>query len=116
MARGAWRLTVRHGSRVQKLRFESAQAAIDGARDQIDRVRREGNLPPIFALRDFEPGQRVHARIEVSGPGLLRPPQGGIDVTGDGSVVAYTGAVRKQPLGADTIDELLERLRSALVG
>lgn len=76
-------------------------------------MRREGNLPAIGALRDFSPEQRVHARIELSGPGILRSKEGGIDVMGDGSVVAYTGAIRKQALPADSPDEALERLREA---
>lgn len=116
MARGGWRLTVRHGSDVRKLRFGAAEDAIAAAREHIDRVRREGNLPPISALREFAPGQRVHARIELNAPGGLRPPSGGIDVMGDGAVIAYTGSVRKRPIDADTVDELLEKLRAALAG
>lgn len=71
-------------------------------------------MPPINALRDFMPGQRVHARLEVNGPGILRRPKGGIDLMGDGSIVVYMGSVRKEPLAADTLDEVIEGLRSSL--
>jgi hypothetical protein len=77
-------------------------------------VRREGHLKGISALRDFSPGQRVHARVELSGPGFLRGREGGIDVMGDGAVVAYKGAIRKEPLPADSLDEALDCLREAL--
>jgi hypothetical protein len=33
---------------------------------------------------------------------------------GDGSVIAYRGAVRKEEIDADTMDEALARLREAL--
>ena len=56
------------------------------------------------------PDQRVHARIEISGPGLIRAPEGGIDVMGDGTAIAYTGAIRKEPIEADSLDEAFERL------
>ena len=114
MARGGWRVTVRHGSKVSKLRAESADEALGSVRETIDRVRREGNLPSISAFREYRPGQRVHCRIEVNGPGVLRPPSGGVDVMGDGSVVAYAGAVRKDVIPADTVDEALDGLRDAL--
>lgn len=115
MAQGTWRLTVRQGSDVVKLKFDSLDQTLSAAHERVQRARREGNLPAINALRDFEPGQRVHARIELSGPGLLRAPSGGIDVMGDGGIVAYSGAVRKQPLGADSLDDAIDQLRAALI-
>jgi hypothetical protein len=33
---------------------------------------------------------------------------------GDGAVIAYTGAVRKEPIDADSLDEAFERLGEAL--
>ena len=109
-----WKLTVRHGSKVKRERFESLDQALVEARGQVDRVRREGRLQTVTMLREFTPDQRVQARIEISGPGLFRSLEGGIDVMGDGSLVAYTGAIRKQPIDADSLDQALERLREAL--
>jgi hypothetical protein len=112
----SWKVTVRHGSQVKRERFETLNDALTEARAKVDQVRREGGLPEISAFRDYAPDQRVHARIEISGPGLLRTPEGGLDVMGDGSVVSYRGAIRKHPLGATSLDEATERLREALGG
>jgi hypothetical protein len=112
----SWKVTVRHGSQVKREKFGSLDEAIGEARARVDAVRREGGLPEISAFRDYAPDQRVHARIEISGPGLIRSPEGGLDVTGDGSVIAYKGAIRKQPLGASSLDDAFARLREALDG
>ena len=53
----------------------------------------------------------MNARIEITGPGLIRSPEGGIDVMGDGQAVAYTGAIRKEPIEADSFDQVFEQLR-----
>jgi len=84
------------------------------ARTRIDQVRREGRLPEISAFRDYTPGQRVRARLEISGPGLLRGADGGIDVMGDGGLVAYTGSIRKRTIEAETVDDTIDGLRRAL--
>jgi len=110
----SWKVTVRHGPSVSRDRTDSLERAIERAREAVDRVRREGNLPKVSGFRDYEPGQRVHARIELDGPGLLRGKQAGIDVMGDGTVVPYTGSIRKRELGADSLDDAFERLREAL--
>lgn len=56
------------------------------------------------------------ARIEISGPGLFRRPEGGLDVMGDGRVVAYAGAIRKEPLEAGSAEDAVKNLRRALAG
>ena len=111
---GKWKVTVRHGSRVGREKFDSLDEAIDEARRRVEEIRREDRLPPITVFRKHTPGQRVNARIEVSGPGLIRGREGGIDVMGDGHAIAYTGAVRKETIDADSLDEAFERLRGAL--
>ncbi len=73
-------------------------------------------MPPVRSIRDFSPGQRVQARIEISGPGLIRSPEGGIDVMGDGTAIAYTGAIRKETIDADSLGQAFERLRAILQG
>jgi hypothetical protein len=112
----SWKVTVRHGSSVGREKCDSLDEAIGAARRRIDDVRGEGGLPGVSALRDFKPDQRVHARVEISGPGLLSGKEGGIDVMGDGAVIAYTGAIRKEPIAADSVDEALDRLADALRG
>jgi hypothetical protein len=112
----SWTLTVRHGSTVDREKFERLDPALDLARGRLEEIRTEGGLPAISALRDFAPGQRVHARFEIDGPGFFRGPKGGIDLMGDGTVVAYTGTIRKEPLEADSLDDAFRRLRESLGG
>jgi hypothetical protein len=111
-----WKVTVRHGSSVGREKCNSLDEAIDEARRRVDQVRQEGGLPAISAFREHTPDQRVQARIEISGPGLIRAPEGGIDVMGDGAAIAYTGAIRKRQIEADSLEEAFERLRDALAG
>ena len=111
-----WKVTVRHGSNVGREKFDSLEEAIDDARRRVEEIRREDRLPHISFIREFSPDQRVAARIEISGPGLFRAPEGGIDVMGDGAAIAYTGAVRKEPIAADSLDDAFERLGEALDG
>ncbi len=111
---GKWKVTVRDGSDVDSEKFDSLGEALDDARRRVEEVRREGGLPAISVFRTHAPDQRVHARIEISGPGLIRTPEGGIDVMGDGSAIPYTGAIRKETIEADSLDDAFERLKSAL--
>jgi hypothetical protein len=110
----SWKVTVRHGSSVGREKFDSLDEAIEEARRRVEEIRREGGLPEISVFRHHMPDQRVHARIEISGPGLIRGAEGGIDVMGDGHAIAYTGAIRKEQIQADSLDEAFERLANAL--
>ncbi len=110
----SWKVTVRHGSSVGREKFESVDEAIAFAQRRVDEIRREGGLPPISVFRTHTPDQRVHARLEISGPGLIRAPEGGIDVMGDGTAIAYTGAVRKEQIDADSLEDAFERLGDTL--
>ena len=113
---GSWKVTVRRGSDVRREKLATLGDAIDTARLRVDEIRKGDRLPPVKMLRDFTPAELVHARIEVSGPGLLRGKEGGIDVMGDGQAIAYTGAIRRRQIDADTVDEAFDRLREALSG
>ena len=110
----SWKVTIRHGPKVSRERVETLDEAIAEAHRAVEGVRAEGRLPKVSAFRDYGPDQRVHARVELSGPGLLRGKEAGIDLMGDGTVIPYTGAIRKRKLGADSVDDAFERLREAL--
>ena len=112
----SWKVTIRHGSNVAREKFATLADAIDAARLRVDEIRKGDRLPPVQMLRDFTPSELVHARIEISGPGFLRGREGGIDVMGDGTAIAYTGAIRKRQIDADTLDVAFERLGDALAG
>jgi hypothetical protein len=111
---GKWKVTVRHGPRVGREKFATLDEAIAEVRRQVEEVQREGGLPAISAFRRHTPDQRVEARIEISGPGFFRSREGGIDVMGDSHAIAYTGAIRKETIAADSLDEALGQLQASL--
>ena len=92
-----YRLTMRHGSQVDKLQFDSLDAALRALGELVGDIRREGNLPAVKALREFEPAQRVAGRVEISTGGWFGRTAG-IDVMGDGSLKAFEGGIRRREL------------------
>ena len=88
-----WRITVRNGPKVEKLRA-------DGLEEALDLVEREarvlsagpGRRAVMLRTREFSPQQQVAGRVELTGPGL----RAGIDVRGDGAAEAWTGRVRRR--------------------
>src|SRR5436190_23079419 len=92
----AYRLTVRHGSSVGREGLATLDEAIAAIGDRVREIRREGPLEETNAIRDYRPGQQVHARLELSSGGLFRGREVGLDVMGDGSLVPYEGVVRKR--------------------
>jgi hypothetical protein len=110
----SWKVTVRHGPDVDREKFGTLDEALGAVRGAVERIRREENLGTISLLREFTPDQRVRARIELSGPGFFRAPEGGFDVMGDGAVIAYTGAIRKEPVVAGSLEEAFERVAEVL--
>lgn len=109
-----FRLTVRHGSSVERESFRQLDEAIAAIEERVRAIRREGPLGNLNALRDYEPGQRVHARLELSTGGFLRGREAGIDVMGDGTLVPYLGVVRKRPLELGDGQTAFDALRVAL--
>ena len=109
-----WRVTERHGSEVTKGKFDTLDEALEHARDRVDAVRREGRLGTISMLREFTPDQRVKARIEISADRLFGGADAGIDVMGNGAVIAYRGGINREVLDADSLDQAFERLRESL--
>jgi hypothetical protein len=110
----SWRLTIRHGSKVKREELDSLEEAIDALERRAEAIRAEGPLEGVKMLRDFEPGQRVHARLEITGPGRVRRPEAGLDVMGDGRLVPYRGAIFKKPLGPRRGGTAYDAVRAAL--
>ncbi len=52
--------------------------------------------------RTYEPEELVAARIELK----ARPAGAGVDVRGDGSLVAWTGRLRRTPLEGEALKAL----------
>src|SRR3954451_2683255 len=93
-----WRLVIRHGSKVKHETFDELEGAIGAMESEARGIRREGPLDEVKAIRDFEPGQLVHARLDLSTGGPFRGREAGLDVMGDGALVPYVGVVRKRRL------------------
>ena len=113
-----YKLTVRRGAKVSREDYETLAEAVKELRRVAEEVRAEGGLPTVKMLREFEPGDRVAARIEISTGGWLRGADGGVDVMGDGSVVAFRGGLHRTPLEPrhdetpyDAVRRALERKR-----
>jgi len=77
-------------------------------------IRAEGPVKGVSSLRDFGPGEQVHARLQLSGKGLVRKPVAGIDVRGDGTFVPFRGSVRREELEPTDHETPFEVVRDAL--
>jgi hypothetical protein len=115
----AWKLTVRHGSDVDHVGFDDLDSAVAAMRERALAIRAEGPVKGVSSLRDFGPEQQVHARLQLSGKGLIRKPVAGIDVRGDGTFMPFRGGLRREELDPsrhetpfDLVRETLERADS----
>jgi hypothetical protein len=110
----SYRLTIRHGSSVTREDFDDLGEAVDTLRAQAEEIRDEGPLEAVKAFREYEPERRVAARLEISSGGWLRGGEAGLDVMGDGELVAYSGAIRKRRLEARDGGTLFDAIREEL--
>lgn len=79
-------------------------------------IRAEGPVKKVSTLRDFEPGDQVHARLQLSGKGWLRKPVAGIDVRGNGTFVPFRGGVVREELDPTDHDSPFDTVRETLEG
>ena len=114
----AWKLTIRNGSDVDHEGFDDLAAAVAAMRERALAIRSEGPVRRVQSLRDFEPGDQVRARLQLSSGGFLRKSVAGVDVRGDGTFVPFKGGVVREeldPSGHDTpfdlVRETLEQAR-----
>lgn len=105
---------MRHGARVSRDAFDDLDAAIAAADAAVERVREEGTLRAVKMLREFEPAERVAARIEVGSGGWLRGRAAGVDVMGDGALVPFAGGVRRRTLKPRDGESALDAVRREL--
>jgi hypothetical protein len=110
----AWKLSIRHGSDVSHESFEDLDEAVAALRERALAIRAEGPVRAVSALRDFGPKQQVHARLQLSGKGLLRKPVAGIDVRGDGTFMPFRGGVAREELDPTDYDSPFDLVRETL--
>jgi hypothetical protein len=66
---------------------------------RVKDIRSEGPLKAQKMFREYDPGAQVAGRVEISTGGFLRSGiSAGIDVMGDGALVAYRGGVQREEL------------------
>ena len=94
-----FKLTVRRGPQVAREKFEDLGEAVAAMERRVKDIRSEGPLQPKKLFREYDPGEQVAGRIEISTGGFLRSGQSaGVDVMGDGTLVAYRGGVQREEL------------------
>jgi hypothetical protein len=94
--------------------FEELGEAVAAMRERALAIRAEGPARAVSALRDFGPEQQVHARLQLTGRGLLRKPVAGIDVRGDGTFMPYKGGVTREELDPSAYDTPFDAVRETL--
>jgi hypothetical protein len=114
--RVSWQVTVRSGSRVQRERHDTLQAALGAVEAQAREAARGAPNRTVDAkFTRFEPAQQVIVRVELAGPERLLPAaRAGIDVHGDGSMSAHLGRVRRRELERMGSETAVQALRRAL--
>ncbi len=109
-----WKLTVRHGSEVSHEAFDDLEEAVVAMRERALAIRAEGPVGRVSGFRDYRPHDQVHARLQISGPGLLHKPTAGIDVRGDGELVPFRGAIRREELDPSAHETPFDLVRETL--
>ena len=107
---------MRHGSDVSSEGYEDLGEAVAAMRERALAIRAEGPAEQVRSLRDFEPADQVHARLEISGKGLLRKPAAGVDVRGNGTFVPYRGGVGREELDPTHHETPFDLVRETLEG
>lgn len=101
----SYRVTVRRGPKVERERCASLDEAIELAKRHVRGARRREDVEALG--RRYESASLIATRIELKGPG----GRAGLDVRGDGSILAYSGRVVRRPLdGGDPYDALRRAL------
>lgn len=117
VARPSWKLTVRSGAEVDHDRFDDLDEAVAAMRERALTIRAgAGPAKTVAALRTFKPADQVHARLELTGRGLLRKPVAGVDVRGDGTFVPYRGGLHREELDPTDHDTPFDVVRETLEG
>jgi hypothetical protein len=109
-----WKLTIRHGSDVDHESYGELSEAVAAMRERALTIRSEGPVRPVQSLRDYEPGDQVRARLQLSSGGLFRKSVAGVDVRGDGTFVPFKGGVVREELDPTDHDTPFDLVRETL--
>jgi len=103
---------MRRGAKVTRSRFDDLDAALEALEFEARATANADRLGSVSMLRTFEGAERVAARFEISTGGWLRGAAAGVDVMGDGRIVAYSGGVSRnvlEPRGDETPFDAVRR-------
>ena len=94
---------------MEREKFSSLEEALDAIEARGRELQRSTRSKPVDTkvLGRWEPAQQVAARLELT-------RFGGVDIRGDGSAVAYTGRLRRQPVQERGTESPYEALRRAV--
>ena len=106
-----WRIVVRNGPKVEKLRADGLEQALELVeREARSLAAGPGRRTVDLRARAFTPQQQVAGRVELAGPGV----RAGIDVRGDGAAEAWTGRVRRSVIEQEERESPYDALRRVL--
>jgi hypothetical protein len=83
-------------------------------RERALAIRSEGPVRAVQSLRDYGPGDQVHARLQLSSGGLFRKSVAGVDVRGDGTFVPFRGGVVREELDPSGHETPFDLVRETL--
>lgn len=111
-----WTVTVRAAARVERLRFDGLDAALEELESRAtDLAAAAPKKPANLRVKTYEPVQQVFGRVELAGPQRLVPGvRAGVDVRGDGSIEAYLGRVRRTLIEQGRGETPFQALRRAI--
>jgi hypothetical protein len=99
---------------VEHVAFSALDEAVAAMRERALAIRSEGPVRPVRSLRDYDSGDQVHARLQLSGRGVFRKPVAGVDLRGDGTFVPFRGGVVREELDPTTHDTPFDLVRETL--
>jgi hypothetical protein len=88
--------------------------AVAAMRERAMGIRAEGPVGAVAGFKDYEPRDQVHARLQLSGGGLLRKAVAGVDVRGNGEFVPYRGGIRREELDPSGHETPFDAVRETL--
>jgi hypothetical protein len=112
----AFRVVVRNGAKVQRLRTATLDDALGVLEDHGRGLAAQPRRPEVdLGVRTYAPVDQVAARVEIAGPQRWRARiRAGIDVRGDGSVEPWTGAPERVEVTALEGESPYDALRRAV--
>jgi hypothetical protein len=96
--------------------FDDLDEAVGAMRERALAIRAEGPVKPAAGFKDYDPRDQVHARLQLSGGGLLRKSVAGVDVRGNGELVPYRGGVTREELDPSRHETPFDLVRETLAG